>query len=159
MKDSTYRRPKRAITHFGKNMRTIRKAKGMNLKELEDEVLGYHALSDIENGYREPQPEERRAIAEKLGIPAESLEKWDHIGVYNNFINQADGHYSNQVNTSEPLNDAHQLFIENLVKDKEHYRSRCENYQQRYEEAVREIAALKAEIALLQKSTGGAVQH
>jgi transcriptional regulator with XRE-family HTH domain len=66
LEDRKIKRTHRAITNFGKNMRQVRKLTNKSQKELASEGLSLHQLSDIENSYRDPRPDEAEKIANAL---------------------------------------------------------------------------------------------
>jgi transcriptional regulator with XRE-family HTH domain len=111
MTTSYKHRKKLATTHFGKNMRIVRKLKNMTLKELEEPSLKCHALSDLENGYRDPRPNERKIIAEKLGVSEMSLEKCETIVIRESLSSHLADQHPGQEPTTPRLPDNDDLLV------------------------------------------------
>jgi transcriptional regulator with XRE-family HTH domain len=145
------RRKHRAITNFGKNMQRLRIMRGKTQKELVTSTLSLHAISDIENNYRDPRPEEAEIIADALGISVEYL----YEPTQNNIGNHFKENYTNKDITNTFEETTYERIIEIILQDKENIiqreEQRSEYFRAKYEEILKEVAALKAELAILKE--------
>lgn len=76
-------RRRRYIMTVGENIRRLRKARGMTLKQLGDEIgVSESYIRAYESGRRNPKPSSLQALADALGVNVEVLKNSEVNGIF-----------------------------------------------------------------------------